>query len=298
MARSPWASGDAPLTCERLSDGRCVLTGVARVPRPNRWWPHTHGPQTLYGVACDIVAGGIVGDGGPRSSRLPHHRCRSRRRRQRFRPRRQRHAGILPRRLLDPARTWRRLSADPADYRAALEQLRDAGMNMIRVAGTMTYETDAFHDLCDELGILVWQDLMFANMDYPCDDDAFARERRGRSGANARTAPVSAVARGRLRRQRGRAAGRDAWAARPATAVTASSTSRFPISCRRSRPERCGCRRRRPAARFRSRWIQASATTTVSARIAGRSRMRDARASGSPPNASPSRTSPTPPRSI
>ncbi|MEO8052974.1 MAG: glycoside hydrolase family 2 protein, partial [Acidobacteriota bacterium] len=65
------------------------------------------------------------------------------------------------------------LTALPAVIRQRLQLLRDGGFNLIRLAGVTVYECEEFHSLCDELGLLVWQDMMFANMDYPFEDSGF-----------------------------------------------------------------------------------------------------------------------------
>lgn len=137
-----------------LRDGRAVLEDI------EPWWPHTHGNPRLYTLAVEL-------DGQTRTYRTGFRAltfdpeacaftingtkifCRG--------------ANWTP---LDP----QALHADPAHLRAALEQARDAGMNMLRVNGVFTYESPEFHALCDELGILVWQDFMFARMDYPRDE--------------------------------------------------------------------------------------------------------------------------------
>jgi beta-mannosidase len=71
---------------------------------------------------------------------------------------------------IDPVGLWSSREA----LRAALMPVVDAGMNMIRITGTMVPEQDDFYELCDELGVLVWHDMMFANMDYPIGDADFA----------------------------------------------------------------------------------------------------------------------------
>lgn len=56
-------------------------------------------------------------------------------------------------------------------YRRLLEDAVSAGMNTIRVWGGGQYEHDCFYDICDELGIMVWQDCMFSCSMYPADNE-------------------------------------------------------------------------------------------------------------------------------
>ncbi|MFZ4778709.1 MAG: glycosyl hydrolase 2 galactose-binding domain-containing protein, partial [Terrimicrobiaceae bacterium] len=76
--------------------------------------------------------------------------------------------------------------ASDATYRHLLQSAADAHMNMVRVWGGGIYEDDRFYDLCDELGLLVWQDFMFACGTYPTFDPVFLESVRREAADNIR----------------------------------------------------------------------------------------------------------------
>ncbi|MGW7642478.1 glycoside hydrolase family 2 protein [Streptomyces bobili] len=55
----------------------------------------------------------------------------------------------------------------PDRYRTRLTQAAEANIDLVRVWGGGIYEDDAFYDACDELGLMVWQDFLFACSAYP-----------------------------------------------------------------------------------------------------------------------------------
>lgn len=71
------------------------------------------------------------------------------------------------------------------ELRAQLLRARDMNMNMVRVWGGGLYETDDFYDLCDEFGLLVWQDFPYA-CSYVPDDEAAQQVARNEAGVHVR----------------------------------------------------------------------------------------------------------------
>lgn len=145
-----------------------VLTGAGEtcrieVPDPRLWWPAGYGGQPLYRVEAELVSGGTRLDVWSRRiglrtmtvSRVKSEHGES------FS-----HCvnGVdvfamgmdyIPEDNLLPRVT-------PERTRRLLEDARAANVNTIRVWGGGYYPDDYFYDICDELGLLVWQDFMFA----------------------------------------------------------------------------------------------------------------------------------------
>ncbi|WP_200477533.1 glycoside hydrolase family 2 protein [Azospirillum brasilense] len=142
--------------------GQGELSGELRLPEIEPWWPHSHGKPTLHAVRAAVGEERIdLGRTGfRRIEREPGDDFALR---------------INGERVFCRGACWSSpdivaLPGTRDAYAPWLELARQVGMTMLRVPGIAAYEADAFFDLCDAMGILVWQDFMFANFDYPADE--------------------------------------------------------------------------------------------------------------------------------
>ncbi len=155
-------------SCTLAPLGGNRYAGDLRLASIEDWTPHTHGAPRLYEVRATVdgetLSVGYTGfrtievdrgaDGAGFALRVNGLAvfCRG--------------AVWTP---LDPIS----LQNDPAALARAIGLAREAGVNMLRVGATGVYESDDFYRACDEAGILVWQDFMFSNFDYPAGDADF-----------------------------------------------------------------------------------------------------------------------------
>jgi len=171
----PSGTFGAPLELAATEVGFRV-SGELLVPDVSPWWPHTHGSPALHEVVLAVETGGetVQIDAGRVGFRVvtagaaPDHEVES--------DGLDLHVNGVP--VFVRGALW--MPPDPIGFAPSDEELRacltrvcDAGMNMLRLPGNACYEDEPFYDLCDELGILVWQDFMFANLDYPIADEGF-----------------------------------------------------------------------------------------------------------------------------
>jgi beta-mannosidase len=158
----------------QLAAGQNDVTVPLEIVHPQLWWPNGSGPQTLYKVVVTLVADSHTIDRKSRDIGL--RTIVLRRADDRWGrsfefvvngvPIFAKGANVIP---FDsfPARVTEEKESD------ILHAARDASMNILRVWGGGYYETDHFYDLCDRLGLLVWQDFMFTGGLYPGDADFF-----------------------------------------------------------------------------------------------------------------------------
>ncbi|MFS2279267.1 glycoside hydrolase family 2 protein [Microbacterium sp. OR21] len=169
---------------------RTCLAVVA--PAAELWWPAGYGAQPLYALEVTLGAGG---DAVAAASRRIGFRS--------VRWNNEPDADGTPFTLVvndqpvyvkgvnwipDDALTSR---VDRARLERRMHQALDANLNLIRVWGGGIYESEDFYDLCDELGLLSWQDFLFACAAYPEDEplrgeiEAEAREQIVRLSSHA-----------------------------------------------------------------------------------------------------------------
>ena len=151
-----------------LIRGPNVIRSDFSIRNPQRWWPNGMGNPTLYHLGYEVYFNGtLAGKGhqkiGLRTIAMIQDKD-SAGKSFYFKvndiPVFIKGANYIPQDNFLPR-------VKDSAYRALIHDVKQANMNMLRVWGGGIYEKDLFYDLCDENGIMVWQDFMFACAMYP-----------------------------------------------------------------------------------------------------------------------------------
>jgi beta-mannosidase len=151
-----------------LQPNRHELTVEMRLDKPQRWFPAGYGAQALYTFTARLVQGGKPLDTAKK--RIGLRTLEVRRERDQYGKSFEFVVNGIP--VFAKGANWIPADIFPTRvtnqrYRHLLQSARDCNMNMVRVWGGGIYENDYFYNTCDELGLLVWQDFMFACTFYP-----------------------------------------------------------------------------------------------------------------------------------
>ncbi|UCE99379.1 MAG: glycoside hydrolase family 2 protein [Planctomycetota bacterium] len=141
---------------------------VIRIQKPYLWWPAGYGQQHLYQLDCQLISGDEVIEQTQKKTgvrivklnRSPDKQGEKFQFEINGQPIFAKGANWIPASLLAG-------SVTNNDYQKLLHAAAEANINMLRVWGGGYYEANEFYKLCDELGIMVWQDFMFACAYYP-----------------------------------------------------------------------------------------------------------------------------------
>ena len=155
-----------------LKTGTHQLSLIVPMRNPQLWWPNEMGEQPLYDFEVVLKKGERVLDtkkfkSGLRTFEMvdePDSIGRAFYFKVNGVPFYAKGANYVPEEMIE---TW--MNAD--NTLSLLRQAKDAHFNMLRVWGGGVYPSDDFFNICDSLGILVWEDFMYAGTMYPYDED-------------------------------------------------------------------------------------------------------------------------------
>lgn len=140
---------------------------TCRIQNPRLWWPKGSGEAALYDVTMDLIYHDQIVDSvkeriGLRTFRLERS----------FEPGNQQfRIWVNEQPIFIKGTNWVPLDAmhcrDAERLQRAHDLVHESGCNMMRCWGGNVYEDHAFFDLCDERGIMIWQDFAMGNTNYP-----------------------------------------------------------------------------------------------------------------------------------